>query len=139
MRARNVSSGGSPVTHVPSGTISSATSSSDGSFVVSGLRVGGPFSVKVTAPGYADFEATDIFTVVSQAFALPVELANAEGEAIVVTASRIQGAGTVSSGPATVLTAADIANVASVNRDIRDLMRRDPFARLDYAEGSGRA
>lgn len=141
-----VTSGGAPVagaqvtvTHVPSGTISSATSSNDGSFVVSGLRVGGPFSVKVAAPGYADFEATDIFTVVSQAFALPVELASADGEAIVVTASRIQGAGTVSSGPATVLTAADIANVASVNRDIRDLMRRDPFARLDYAEGSGRA
>ena len=135
------------VVNVPSGTTVNVTTDADGSFNASGLRAGGPFTVTITAPGYPIRQITDIFTVTTQPYELPIDLTGAataagdaaEGEEIVVTASSIAGAGTRGLGPATVLTAADIANVASVNRDVRDLMRRDPFARLDYAEGSGRA
>ncbi|WP_294306754.1 TonB-dependent receptor [uncultured Sphingomonas sp.] len=144
----NVTANGAPVAgatitivNVPSGTTTSTVSGTDGSFSSTGLRVGGPFTVTVSAPGYPETRVTDIFTVTSLPYELPVELA-AEGQTggdIVVTASSIAGAGSKSLGPVTVLTAADIAKVASVNRDIRDLMRRDPFARLDYASGSGRA
>jgi hypothetical protein len=143
-----VTSGGAPVpgaiveiTNVPSGTRSVVNTDASGSFNASGLRVGGPFSVRVSAPGYTDTTVTDIFTVIAQAYDLPIELAaDTSGEAdIVVTASSIPNAGTISQGPATLLTAEQIASVASVNRDVRDLMRRDPFARLDYSEGSGRA
>ncbi|MDZ7283479.1 carboxypeptidase regulatory-like domain-containing protein [Sphingomonas sanguinis] len=144
----NVTANGAPVAgatvtivNVPSGTTTSTVSGADGSFSSTGLRVGGPFTVTVSAPGYPETRVTDIFTVTSLPYELPVELA-AEGQTggdIVVTASSIVGAGSKSLGPVTVLTAADIAKVASVNRDIRDLMRRDPFARLDYASGSGRA
>ncbi|GAA3251079.1 hypothetical protein GCM10020258_06520 [Sphingomonas yabuuchiae] len=144
----NVTANGAPVAgatitivNVPSGTTTSTVSGADGSFSSTGLRVGGPFTVTVSAPGYPETRVTDIFTVTSLPYELPVELA-AEGQTggdIVVTASSIAGAGSKSLGPVTVLTAADIAKVASVNRDIRDLMRRDPFARLDYASGSGRA
>ena len=131
------------ILHVPTGTRSVQTTDQGGSFNASGLRVGGPFTVSIAAPGYQPQQVTEIETVVAQAFELPVELtpvasADAERE-IVVTASRLPSARTVSQGPATVLTSAQIAGVASLNRDIRDLMRRDPFARLDYAEGSGRA
>jgi hypothetical protein len=143
-----VTSGGAPVAgatvevlNVPSGTRSTVASDESGNFSASGLRVGGPYTVRVTAPGYNDATVTDIFTVVTQAYNLPIELTSesAGGEDIVVTASAVVNAGTVSQGPATVLTAEQIATVASVNRDVRDLMRRDPFARLDYSEGNGRA
>ena len=141
-----VTSGGQPVagaevvvTHVPSGTVSRATSREDGSFSATGLRVGGPYTVAVTAAGYSGTQVTDIELVVGQPFAIPVELAAEGGEEIVVTASRVAGAGTVSQGPATVLNAEQIRNVASTNRDIRDLARRDPFARLDDTPGGGRA
>lgn len=132
-----VTSGGSPVagatikiTHVPSGTVNTATTTDSGSFVVNGLRVGGPFKVEVTADGYASYSVTDIFTQIGTPFALPLELATA-GEEIVVTASRVEGAGTISQGPSTVLTSEAILNVASLNRDVRDLSRRDPFATID--------
>jgi Carboxypeptidase regulatory-like domain len=132
-----VTSGGSPVagatvkvTHVPTGTVNTVTSSDSGSFVINGLRVGGPFTVAVVADGYAEYSVTDIFTQIGTPFSLPLELATA-GDEIVVTASSLAGAGTVSQGPSTVLTSADIQNVASLNRDIRDLSRRDPFATLD--------
>ncbi len=125
------------VINVPSNTRAETTTGTDGSFTQSGLRVGGPFTVEVTSP-QGNTTVTDIFTVAQQAFELPVELATTAasggtGEDIVVTARSIAGAGTVSSGPRTVLTQEDIRKVASVNRDIRDLERRDPLATLDLS------
>ena len=125
------------VTHVPTGTVTAAISDSSGGFTASNLRVGGPFTVEVTAPGYPASTITDIQTAVGQTFALPIELGS-EGDAIIVTASRVRGAGNISQGPANVLTAEDISKVASVNRDIRDLAARDPFATLDTSQTTGR-
>lgn len=137
-----VTSGGAPVvgatvkvTHVPSGTVSTTVSRNDGSFNAPGLRVGGPYTVEIHAGGFATFSVTDIQTSVGQPFSLPVELEKS-GQEIVVTAAKVRGARTLSEGPATVLTANDISKVASVNRDIRDLMRRDPFANLDTSQGT---
>ena len=144
-----VTSGGQPVAgatvtvlNVPSGTTATSTTDASGAFNASGLRVGGPFTVTVEAPSFQTATVTDIFTVIAQPFDLPIELASAgdgAGADIVVTASSIRGAGTSSQGPATVLTAEDIANVATINRDVRDLRRRDPFARLDDTPSGGRA
>lgn len=140
-----VTSDGQPVAgaevrilHVPSGTTNTATTDASGSFSTQGLRIGGPFTVTVTADGFAGAQVTDIFTVVGQPYTLPLTI-SPTGEEIIVTASRLPGARTVSQGPATVLNAEQIANVASVNRDIRDLARRDPFARLDDSPTGGRS
>ena len=136
------------IVNVPSGTTSTVTTDAAGSFNAGGLRVGGPFRVTVRAAGYPDTTVTDIQTVVTQAYELPIELTEvaaqaeepaADGGEIVVSASRLPNARSVSQGPATVLSAAQIASVASVNRDVRDLMRRDPFARLDDTPTGGRA
>ena len=139
----NVTSGGTPVadasvtiTNVPSGTRSVTRTASDGSFTAPGLRAGGPFSVEVTSP-IGNTTVTDIFTVVGQDYDLPIELAaptgGSSGPDIVVTASKVRGAGVTSDGPQTVLGRRDISKVASVNRDVRDLERRDPFATLDLS------
>lgn len=120
------------VTNVPSGTRAETTTDADGGFNQSGLRVGGPFTVDVTSPE-GNTSVTDIFTVVQQPYDLPIDLAGDAGGDIVVTASSIANAGVTSSGPRTVLTQEDIRKVASVNRDIRDLERRDPLATLDLS------
>ncbi|WP_288456050.1 carboxypeptidase regulatory-like domain-containing protein [uncultured Sphingomonas sp.] len=137
-----VTSNGAPVagatvtvTHVPSGTRSTSSTDATGNFSVTGLRVGGPFTVEV-ASASGNTTVTDIFTVVQQPFDLPIELAGNgvdTGTDIVITASSIRGAGVTSDGPQTVLTAQDIRRVASVNRDVRDLARRDPLATLDLS------
>ncbi|WP_374942649.1 carboxypeptidase regulatory-like domain-containing protein [Sphingomonas sp.] len=150
-----VTNAGAPVagatvvtTDVASGTRSQTTSGADGGFTVAGLRPGGPYSVEVTS-AVGNKTVTDIFTVVQQPFTLPIDLAattdaaNAAdaagaGEDIVVTASSIVGAGVRSNGPQTVLTQADIQKVASVNRDVRDIVRRDPFATLDLSNNGER-
>lgn len=133
----DVTSGGSPVanaevtvTHVPSGTTSTATTDATGSFGISGLRVGGPFTVSVRAQGMQTTQITDIFLQAGQPFRLPVELGGEEA-AIVVTG--VRGARQTSNGPITGLNREEIAGVASINRDIRDLARRDPFATIDLS------
>ncbi|WP_294044448.1 carboxypeptidase regulatory-like domain-containing protein [Sphingomonas sp.] len=130
------------VTDVASGTKLQTKSDGAGAFTAAGLRAGGPYSVEVTSAS-GSTTVTDIYTVVGQPYELPVDLTAQAAQGgttndIVVTASRVRGAGVIGSGPATVLTAQDISKVASVNRDIRDLMRRDPFATLDTSQSTGR-
>jgi len=124
------------VTHVPSGTTSTTTTSADGSFGTSGLRVGGPFSVKVTADGYVPTTITDIDLAAGQPYSLPIPL-EASGDEIVVTASTIKTLVDSGGGPITVLNRNEIAKVASVSRDIRDIVRRDPFATIDPGQSRG--
>ena len=149
----SVTNAGAPVagatvvaTEVNSGTKSQTTTGADGSFSLAGLNPGGPYTVEVSSAS-GNKTVTDIFTVVQQSFTLPIDLgatdstaadAGASGADIVVTAASIRGAGVQSAGPSTVLTQADISKVASVNRDIRDIERRDPFANLDYSNTGDR-
>ena len=142
----SVTSGGAPVAGATvevldtnTGATSTVTTTGSGSFTATGLRSGDSYTVTVTAPGYETAQVTEVVTIVAQSYNLPIDLAAEGGEAIVVTASRLPGAGSISQGPVTALSAEDIENVASVNRDIRDLSRRDPFARLDDTPGGGRA
>ncbi|WP_066726451.1 TonB-dependent receptor [Sphingomonas pituitosa] len=125
--------------HVPSGTRSQAKTDAQGNFTVAGLRTGGPYTVEVTSSA-GNQTVTDIYTVVQQAYSLPIELAATAdaGSEIVVTASTIKGAGIRSNGPSTVLDAIQIGKVASVNRDIRDIQRRDPFAAADISNNGDR-
>jgi hypothetical protein len=133
----DVTAGGAPVsgaevviTHVPSGTTSRSTTDADGSFNASGLRVGGPYTLAVTAAGHEPVSITDIQLTAGEPFRVPVEL-TVLGEEIVVTGTR--GAREQSQGPITTLTREDIEGVASVSRDIRDIARRDPFATMDLS------
>ena len=141
----SVASDGKPVAdatvtivNLPSGTRTVVSTDEKGSYQANGLRIGGPYTISVSARGYADATVNDINAIAAQALDLPIELQPA-GKEIVVTASRVGGARLIAPGPTTVLTTRQIANIATVNRDIRDLERRDPFARLDDTPSGGRA
>jgi Carboxypeptidase regulatory-like domain/TonB-dependent Receptor Plug Domain len=125
------------IVHVPSGTRTTVKTNAAGAYSVSGVRTGGPYTVTASAGGFANAQVTDVYTTLGQTFELPLTLQSV-GKEIVVTASRVRGARNISGGPATVLTANDISKIASVNRDIRDLMQRDPFASLDSSQATGR-
>ena len=118
------------VTHVPSGTTSTQTTDDQGGFNAPGLRLGGPVTVEVSADGFETASQDIGFLTAGQAQRLTVALAG-QGQTIVVTGARKRSAITLSTGPATVLTARDIAGVANVNRDIRNLAARDPLVTLD--------
>lgn len=141
----NVTTGGAPVadatvvaTDVASGTRTTTKTGANGEFTLSGLRAGGPYTVEVTSAA-GNTSVQDIYTVAQQTFDLPIEIAAAAaGPDIVVVASKVRGAANVSKGVQTTLTIDDIAKVASVNRDIRDITRRDPFVTFDLGNSTDR-
>lgn len=122
------------VTHLPSGSVSRTTSDSSGTFNAPGLRVGGPYTIVVTANGYEPITLTDAFIQAGEPLSVPVRMVAAapQQEVITITAAR-SGAREQSTGPITALGRTQIEGVASVNRDVRDIARRDPFATMDLS------
>ena len=121
------------ITNIPSGTVSHAVSDDAGGFTVAGLRSGGPYTVAVASTS-GNSTITDIFLTVGSPYDLPIDVASASD--IVVTAANVRRAGIASDGPQTSLNAVDISKVASINRDVRDIERRSPFATLDRSNGT---
>jgi hypothetical protein len=114
------------------GQRATATTNEEGAFIFAGLPLGGPYRVTITAAGVAPNAVNDIFLSAGDPFRLPIDIGapveTAAETAIVVTGQRIGGQ-TLS--PTTTLRRDDIEGVATVNRDVRDLIRRSPFAQLD--------
>jgi hypothetical protein len=122
------------VIHTPSGTRTVQTSGANGEFNASGLRLGGPFSITVEAPGFD--AATDTLDSLTAGVPQRIEVMLAStGRTITVTAARQRSAITIGTGAATILSARDIAGVANVNRDIRNLAARDPMVNIDPTNG----
>lgn len=135
-----VSNSGTPVagatvtiTHTPSGTTSTTTTDADGNFSANGLRVGGPFVVTVEAEGFEAGTVNELYLTAGQPARLPINLQ--ASQQIVVTAGSLGSVVGTSDGPTTVLNAEKIAATASINRDIRDLARRDPLVTIDLTNG----
>ncbi|MDP1630702.1 MAG: TonB-dependent receptor [Caulobacter sp.] len=111
------------VVHMPSGTRSTTVTESNGTFDARGLRVGGPYEITVQASDFETRKVTGVFLTLADTARVDVDL-NSVGtvEALTITASSKSDGET---GPKTVLDRDAIEAVVSVNRDIRDLARRD--------------
>jgi outer membrane receptor for ferrienterochelin and colicin len=121
------------VVHEPSGTTLAVTCDGAGGFAANGLRIGGPFTVTVEADGFQKSTVSDLFLQAGQPQRLAVSLEAANE--IVVTAQSLGPIVANSDGPTTALGLADIEATASINRDIRDLARRDPLVTIDLTNG----
>ena len=96
-----------------------------------GLRPGGPYTISVSAPGLiSQSETTSL--VVGDTQRLSFNLVSiGTVEDLVVTGSRI----TVDrDGFTTVIDAETVANTPSVTRDLKDILRLNPFVTLDDEE-----
>lgn len=123
------------IIHTPSGTRTVQTSGAGGEFNATGLRLGGPYSVTVEAPGFD--AATDTLDGLTAGVPQRVEvMLAAAGKALTVTATRTRSAITIGTGAASILTARDIAGVANVNRDIRNLALRNPLVTINQSNNS---
>ncbi|WP_339333304.1 TonB-dependent receptor [uncultured Maricaulis sp.] len=139
LRGVVVDASGSPVSgaaitiiHAPSGTASVATTNESGSFVQTGLRVGGPYSITVSASGF-DGQAMDgMFLQPGSQAPITVTL-NSSVETIVVTGAAINMID-LNNGVGSNYSARDIANQPAANRDVLATIARDPLA-FSGAEG----
>jgi outer membrane receptor protein involved in Fe transport len=116
--------------HKPSGTKAVTSTEASGDFDLRGLRIGGPYTLTINAPGYPARTLTDVYLTVGQTKTLDTDLA--EVAELVITGATSTDK---DQGPKTVLSAADIATVVSVSRDPRDLARRDMLTSQDLSGG----
>lgn len=113
------------IVHTPSGTTSTVVTGAGGNYSAPGLRPGGPYKISVTASGEPSTEIDGVYLSVGQPLNLPIALG---GEEVLDEATVSGTAVAMPSGASTVLGRDAIEGVASVQRDIRDLVRRDPNA-----------
>lgn len=116
------------VTHVPSGSVASFQTNAEGRFSAPGLRVGGPYKLEVSADGYEGAALDGTFLQVGEPFAVQIALKSATLQEVVVGGTRTRD-DTVAAGSN--FTADDIAELPSIGRDIKDLLRVDPRVFID--------
>ncbi len=120
------------ITHVPSGTTKTTVVNSSGQFSAKGLRVGGPYSVKVDSDKFEDTLVNDVYLTLGESYNLNLALEMEQGvESIVVTASAISSSAFGGTGPAANFNLADLENAPAINRDINDVIRADPRVYID--------
>ncbi len=118
------------IVHQPSGTAAQATTSAGGTFFESGLRVGGPYTISVVAPGFEADVIDGLILEPGRQRPLEIALASATVETIVV---RGQATNTLdlNNGVGSTFSAADIRNQPALNRDLIATLLRDPLASSD--------
>lgn len=117
--------------HEPTGTIYGITSRVDGRFNFSAVRVGGPYTLKVSFVGYKTYELRDINLSLSQNLELKVVL-NEETitmEDVVVTAQTDPIMNADKTGASTTIATQSINALPTITRRITDFTRLTPQAR----------
>lgn len=126
----NASGGTVKATHVPTGTVYSGTVNSSGSFTISNMRVGGPYTIEITKSGEKPMTYEDIFLELGQPFVLN---ANAKdgvkttdiGEVIITGGAKTNANRT---GAATNVGQKQIQELPQVTRSITEFTRLTPQA-----------
>ena len=116
------------IRHAPSGTAREAVTGDNGTFYQSGLRVGGPYEIRVTRGGYRDHVLRQLSLRPGTQAPLLITLVGRAIEEVVITASAPTSTEDLNNGVGSVYSAADIANQPSVTRDVIRTLLRDPLA-----------
>ena len=124
------------ITHVPSGTTSTAVTEANGRFNVISLRVGGPYTVRFEPVGGQPEAVTDVFLQLGETFALNLALKPAAqafgGEEIIVSGNRED----MKVGSQRSFNRDQIEDAPSVSRDLKDIIKQDPRVLIDPTNSS---
>ncbi|MGZ4001287.1 MAG: outer membrane beta-barrel protein, partial [Mucilaginibacter sp.] len=118
------------VTHVPTGTVYSTVSRADGRFNLLNLRVGGPYTFKVTFIGYKDFVRDDITLSIGQDQKVDAKIEENSATLAEVTITGVQGKVINSSrtGARETITRSQIDALPTLNRSLSDFTKLTPSA-----------
>lgn len=128
-------------THVPSGTTYRAVTNAKGMFTINGMRVGGPYEVKISYIGYETKVVKNVTLQLGETYNLNASLsedAKQLGE-VVVTAKGTKF-NVEKTGASTNISNAQITNMPTVSRSITDITRLSPYGGngMSFAGADGR-
>lgn len=115
-------------THTPSGTTYGTVTNSEGRFNLNGMRVGGPYTVKITFIGYGAYTQNNITLSLGENYVMNVVLSeeSLSIDEVLVTATRTKFSNE-KTGAVTNITNSQIDNLPTVSRSIMDITRLSPY------------
>ena len=130
----NVAGATVEITNQSTGQSKSVSAGSTGGFSASFLKVGGPYSVSASAPGYVTESVDGLFLVLNETTNITITLFSSEDlEEVVTIGSK---AGTIKVGTGTSLDRFAMDGVPTINRSVADFAKLDP--RVSINTGSSR-
>jgi hypothetical protein len=110
------------------GFSTSAVTRANGLFLVQGLEVGGPYTVRIRGVGYQDFVRDDVFVRLSQSTRIDAELGvrAVQLEALAVTVGRTADFSPTRQGVSTTISDTLVSRVPTFSRDFVDLLKLTP-------------
>ena len=119
------------IVYEPTNSTVTKTTDASGRYFAGGLRPGGPYKITVTASGLvSQNEMTTLVVGDTRRISFSLVSADAVDE-LIVTGSRVI---VDRDGFTTLIDAETISNTPSVTRDIKDILRLNPFVTLDDEE-----
>lgn len=128
-------------THVPSGSVYSTVSRATGQFTIPNMRVGGPYTLKITFVGYAPKTINDLVLNLGEPLKVDITLDDlSKNLSEVVITGQKKGA-VISSernGTSTNVSQRQLASLPTLSRSIQDFTRLTPqaIATTSNADGS---
>jgi len=116
-------------THTPSGSVYGNATLTDGRFNIPGMRVGGPYTVKITFIGYKEQIFEDIFLSLGVAADLNVKLAdeNTQLQEVTVTAGRNDIFSSDRTGAAVSYNRETINTLPTIGRTVNSIIKYNPY------------
>ncbi len=128
-------------THTSSGTTYGTVTNMEGRFNLNGMRVGGPYTVKVTFIGYGAYTQNNITLSLGENYEMNVVLSEESTSLndVIVTATRTKFSNE-KTGAVTNITNNQIENLPMVSRSITDVTRLSPYGGngMSFAGTDGR-
>lgn len=114
--------------HVPSGTTYGTSTRADGSYRISNMRVGGPYTITFSFVGFRSFVVEDVFLSLGETYNQRAVLSSEaiELDELVVTALEDRIFNQERTGASTNVTSDRIINVPTISRSINDLTKLTP-------------
>ncbi|QKG53313.1 carboxypeptidase-like regulatory domain-containing protein [Hymenobacter sp. BRD67] len=124
--------------HTPTNTQYVAPTNADGRFNIQNMRVGGPYTVKVTFVGFQDFTRTGINLTLAENFRLDAKLGESSTQLTEVTVTGRQNPviNADRTGAATTIQRQVIEQLPTINRSFSDYTRLTPQANGQGGFGS---
>jgi hypothetical protein len=116
--------------HTPTGTQYGAGTNGEGRYDIQNLRVGGPYTIKVSFVGYQDFTKEGVFLSLGQTLRVDVKMSEAStalGD-VVVTGRPDPVINAGRTGAETNVSREQISNLPTLNRNLTDFTRLTPQA-----------
>jgi hypothetical protein len=115
--------------HVPSGTQYATTADKSGNFRIPNMRVGGPYTIRVTFIGYSTSSYTDVILKLGESYVQNAQLSEATTtlqEVVVTSGLRNSILSSERAGTQTNISSRDLSNMPSISRSITDFTKLSP-------------